>query len=269
MKTPPSRTLFLSGMDVKVYPDSESAAAAAALLIEQAIVDAGGKRGKAVLGLATGTTPKRVYAHLVDRHRAGALSFRDVSTYNLDEYHPIAPNDPPSYHYYMHEHLFKHVDLAPDRAHVLDGTIPEAFAADHAALFERFIEADSGLDAQLLGIGRNGHIGFNEPCDLSPREAVALKTRLVELHPTTKADAAAEFGSLDRVIPKALTLGIATILSARLIIMLATGGHKAEAVAAALRGPMTAQLPASLLAHAAARVIWLLDPAAARGLDGA
>lgn len=266
MKTPPSRTLFLSGMDVKIHPDPESASIAAAQLIEQAIVDARAKRGKAVLGLATGSTPKRVYAHLVDRHRAGALSFRDVSTYNLDEYYPIAANNPLSYHTYMYDHLFSMVDLAPERAHILDGTISEGFVGAHAALFERSIEADGGLDVQLLGIGRNGHIGFNEPCDLTPESAIKLGARLIELHPTTKADSAAEFGSVDRVIPRALTLGIATILSARSIIMLATGGHKAEAVAGALLGVATAQLPASLLSYAAARTTWLIDHEAARGI---
>ncbi len=266
MKTPPSRTLFLSGMDVKLYPDPEAASIAAALLIEQIVVDARAKRGKAVLGLATGSTPKRVYAHLVERHRMGALSFRDVSTYNLDEYYPIAANDPQSYHLYMYEHLFRHVDLAPNRAHVLDGTISESLTEAHAALFERSIEADGGLDAQLLGIGRNGHIGFNEPCDLTPERAITLGTRLVELHPTTRADAVAEFGGMDRVIPRALTLGIATILAARSIIMLATGAHKADAVAAALLGSVTAQIPASLLTYAAPRTTWLVDHAAARAI---
>ena len=204
-------------------------------------------RGRAVLGLATGSTPEKVYAHLVEWHRAGSLSFRNVTTYNLDEYYPISPLDPKSYRAYMHRHLFSHVDIAPDHAHVLDGTVPEAFAAAHAAEFDRWIEADGGLDVQLLGIGRNGHIGFNEPSDLTVAEALRLPTRLVELHPVTRADAAKEFGGVDHVIPRALTMGIASILAARSIVILATGAHKAEAVARALTGPMTAELPASLL----------------------
>ena len=113
-----------------------------------------------------------VYAHLVALHTAGELSFADVSTYNLDEYYPISPLDPNSYRAYMHRHLFGHVDLAPNRAHVLDGTVPEAVAAEHAAEFDRWIAADGGLDLQLLGIGRNGHIGFNEPSDLPVEEAL-------------------------------------------------------------------------------------------------
>jgi glucosamine-6-phosphate deaminase len=122
------------------------------------------------------------------------------------------------------------------------------------------------LDLQLLGIGRNGHIGFNEPSDMEVADALRLPTRPVELHPVTRADAAREFGSEDAVIPRALTMGVATILAARSIVILATGPHKAEAVAAALAGPMTAAVPASLLQSAAPRVTWILDEAAARGL---
>ncbi len=108
--------------------------------------------------------------------------------------------------------------------------MPEAFTAQHAAEFDRWIEADGGLDVQLLGIGRNGHIGFNEPSDLDVAAALRLPTRLVELHPVTRADAAREFGGEDQIIPRALTMGVAPILAARSIVMLATGAHKAEAV---------------------------------------
>ena len=187
-------------------------------------------------------------------------------TYNLDEYYPIQPLDPKSYRAYMHRHLFGHVDLAPNHAHLLDGTVPEAFVAEHAAQFDRWIAADGGLDLQLLGIGRNGHIGFNEPSELSVAEALKLPTRLIELHPVTRADAAREFGSVERVIPRALTMGVATILARRSILMLATGAHKADAVAGALDGPMTASLPASLLQSVAPKVTWMLDESAAAGL---
>ena len=166
----------------------------------------------------------------------------------------------------MQRHLFQHVDLPPNQSHVLDGTVPEAFVAEHCAQFDRWIAADGGLDLQLLGIGRNGHIGFNEPSDLTVAEALRLPTRLVELHPVTRADAAREFGGEDRVIPRALTLGVRPILAARSILMLATGAHKAEAVAAALTGPMTAALPASLLQSVADKVRWILDEPAAQGL---
>jgi glucosamine-6-phosphate deaminase len=260
-----ARTFRHAGMAVLVWPDAESACTKAVELVVKTIHEAVAARGRAVLGLATGSTPERVYAGLADRYRSGALSFRSVTTYNLDEYYPISPLDPRSYRAYMNRHLFSQVDLAPNRAHVLDGTVPEAFAAEHAAEFDGWIEAEGGLDVQLLGIGRNGHIGFNEPSGLDVAEMLRLPTRLVDLHPVTRADAAREFDGEDRVIPRALTMGVAPILAARSILMLATGGHKAEAVAAALTGPMTAALPASLLQSVAAKVIWLLDePAASR-----
>jgi glucosamine-6-phosphate deaminase len=255
-----------AGMKIVVLPDATTASLATATFLKKAIETAQSSRGRAVLGLATGSTPEKVYAHLVEWHRAGSLSFREITTYNLDEYYPISPLDPNSYRAYMHRHLFGHVDIAPDHAHVLDGTVPDAFAAAHAAEFERWIAADGGLDVQLLGIGRNGHIGFNEPSELTVDEALRLPTRLVDLHPVTRTDAAKDFGAVDRVIPRALTMGIGTILAARSIVILATGEHKADAVSRALTGPMTPLLPASLLRSAAGQVIWVIDEPAAKGL---
>jgi glucosamine-6-phosphate deaminase len=254
-------------MQVLVYSDAAEACGAAAEQLASAIAGARRQRGQAVLGLATGATPLRVYDLLVERHRRDLLSFRDVATYNLDEYYPVSPFDPRSYRFYMHRHLFSRVDIAPHRAHMLDGTVPEAFAPEHAAEFDRWIEADGGLDFQLLGIGRNGHLAFNEPSALTVAEALALASRLVELHPVTRAAAAVEFGGKeDQVIPRALTMGIVPILRARAILVLATGAHKAEVVAGALTGPMTAQLPASLLQSVADKVTWMLDEPAAAGL---
>ncbi len=126
-----------AGMKVLRFPDADIASLAAATLLKNAIGTAQTNRGRAVLGLATGSTPEKVYAHLVEWHRTGSLSFQNVTTYNLDEYYPISPLDPKSYRAYMHRHLFSHVDIAPDRAHVLDGTVPEAFVAAHAAAFDQ------------------------------------------------------------------------------------------------------------------------------------
>jgi glucosamine-6-phosphate deaminase len=254
-------------MSVLVFGDSGAASRAVADLIRSIILGAAKDRGPAVLGLATGATPEKVYAHMAALCRGGELPFRNVITYNLDEYYPIQPLDPKSYRAYMHRHLFSHVDLPPNHAHMLDGTVPEEFAAEHAAQYDRWIAADGGLDLQLLGIGRNGHIGFNEPSELPVGEALRLPTRLIELHPVTRADAAREFGSIGRVIPRALTMGVATILGARTILVLATGPHKAPAVAAALDGPMTAALPASLLQSVAPKVTWILDEQAASALN--
>jgi glucosamine-6-phosphate deaminase len=144
--------------------------------------------------------------------------------------------------------------------------VPEAFAGEHAAQYDRRIAADGGLDLQLLGLGRNGHIGFNEPSDLSVAEALKLPTRLVDLHPITRADAAQDFGGESKVILFALTLGVAPILAARSIFVLAFGPHKAEAVARSLTAPMTAQMPGSLLQSVPGKVIWMLDEAAASRL---
>jgi glucosamine-6-phosphate deaminase len=257
---------YYAGMKLLVYPDAELASRAAADLLIKTIETARASRGLAVLGLATGATPERVYALLVERHRMGTLSFRDVTTYNLDEYYPISPLDPRSYRAYMHRCLFSHVDLPAHQAHVLDGTVPEAFVAAHAADFDRWIDADGGLDVQLLGIGRNGHIAFNEPSSLSVEKALRLPTRLVPLHPVTRADAANEFGGENLVIPRALTMGVASILAARSIVILATGARKAEIVSQAVSGPMTAELPASLLQSVAEKVAWVIDNEAARGL---
>jgi glucosamine-6-phosphate deaminase len=262
-----ARLLNLAGATVQVFANPEDARRAAAEEVARVIRRASQTRARAAIGLATGSTPVPVYERLVAMHKGGELSFSGVSTFNLDEYYPISPADPRSYRSYMDRHLFRHVDLAPNRTHVLDGTVPESFVAEHAALFDRMIAAEGGLDFQLLGVGRNGHIGFNEPTQMPVDEALKLPTRSVVLHPVTLADAAGEFGDSASVPLRALTLGVAPILAARSILVLAFGARKAEPLARALTGPMTAELPASLLQHAAGRVTWMVDEAAAGGLD--
>ncbi|HEV3164626.1 MAG TPA: glucosamine-6-phosphate deaminase [Isosphaeraceae bacterium] len=264
----PVRELELAGASVQVFPDALTACRAAADTIADLLQAAIVHKGHAVVGLATGATPLAVYARLVARHQAGELSFARVSTYNLDEFYPISPLDPNSYRIYMQRHLFGHVDLPPNQTHVFDGTVPEAFVAEHAAQYDRWIAAEGGLDLQLLGIGRNGHIGFNEPTDMPVEVALSLPTRVVPLHPITLVDAARDFGGDQTLVPRrAFTEGVAPILAARSILMLATGSVKAEPVSRALTGPMTAQLPATLLQAAGHRVTWMLDEAAARNLS--
>ena len=260
----PLRTLATKAGAVLVFGDAESASIAAAGRIAEVVRAVVSARGQAVLGLATGGTPRATYRRLVELHREGTLSFRDVETFNLDEFLPISPLDPRSYRAYMHEHLFSQVDIDPGRAHVLDGTVPASFAAEACDAFDRWIAEAGGLDLQLLGVGRNGHIGFNEPSDLPVEQALALPSRPIALHPTTTADAAKEFGGDPAHVPeRALTVGTATILRSRAILVLAFGAGKSEAVAAALTGPMTAEVPASLLQSARDRVTWMLDEAAA------
>lgn len=264
----PRRSLRFNDSEVLVFDDPAAASEAAAGRIAEAVAAAVAARGRAVLGLATGGTPIPVYERLVERHRAGRLSFGRVTTYNLDEYYPIGPFDPQSYRAYMHRHLFGAVDLAPNRAHVPDGTVPESAVAEYGLAYDRWIAADGGLDLQLLGLGRNGHIGFNEPTELPVDRAVALPTRLAELHPITVEDAARDFGGADLVPRRALTMGTASILASRSLLVLAFGAKKAEAVSKSLTGPITAAVPGSLLRTVAGRVTWMLDPESAAGLPG-
>ena len=257
----PVRLNFPTAAEVLVFPDSSQACLAAA----DRIADLIRRKPNAVLGLATGSTPIPIYAELAARHRSGTLTFAQVESFNLDEYYPISPLNDQSYRWFMNCHLFSHVDIPANHAHVLDGTVPAAAAEEHAAQFDRWIESAGGLDMQLLGIGRNGHVGFNEPFEAPVAEASNLPTRMIELHPVTRDDAAPAFGGLDKVPTHALTVGTRQILKARQILILAFGPNKAEAVAASLQGPATSKVPASLLQTVADRVVWILDePAAAR-----
>lgn len=264
----PSRSLELEGTSVLIFDDPKAACLAAAGRMAEVIRSNVEAKGKAVLGLATGGTPVPVYERLVELHSAGQLSFDHVATYNLDEYYPMSPLDPQSYRTYMDRHLFAKVDLAPNRAHVPDGTVPEAALDLYGKTYDAWIESEGGLDVQLLGLGRNGHIGFNEPSDFPVDRALTLPTRPVSLHPTTIEDAAGDFGGEANVPRLALTMGTKAILAARSIIVLAFGEKKAEAVARSLVGPMSAEVPGSLLRSAGPRVVWMLDPKAAAQLPG-
>lgn len=225
-----------------------AAAAAFAALIRQ--------KPNAVLGLATGNSPEPLYAELVRLHREEGLSFAGVTTFNLDEYVGIGPDHPGSYHAYMRQHLFDRVDIDPARTHVPDGLAADPVASGRA--YDAAIQAAGGIDLQLLGIGRNGHIGFNEP-GADPHGI----TGPVDLAPATLEANAAVFPG-GAVPPRAMSMGLGTILSARAIVLLATGATKAAAVKAALTGPVTVDCPASLLRDHPC-VTWHLDAEAAAG----
>ncbi len=193
----------------------------------------------AALGLATGSTPLGVYKSLVQRYRNGELNFSDVTCFNLDEYYPMFPTSPHSYSVFMQEHLFRHINCR--RWFVPDGRAGSpAQVAQSCREYEAQIKDAGGIDLQLLGIGRTGHIGFNEPG--SPPDS---RTRLVSLAPQTREDAAASFGSLSAVPQQAVSLGIGTILEARKIVLMASGAAKAEIVRAAWAGEVTGRVPAS------------------------
>jgi glucosamine-6-phosphate deaminase len=201
------------------------------------------KEGKpCVLGLATGSTPKTLYGELIKLHKNEGLSFKNVITFNLDEYYPIEPDALQSYNRFMKVHLFDHIDIDPSNTHVPDGTIEKSDIRAYAATYEKKIELAGGIDLQILGIGLNGHIGFNEPG--SSRHST---TRLVALDNTTRLANAYEFSNMSQVPRLAITMGISTILKAKRIVLLAWGLHKAPVVRKAVEEHVTEQVPASIL----------------------
>ncbi len=212
-----------------------------------------------VLGLATGATPLGVYASLVRRVQRGEIDFSRVTTFNLDEYYPMLPESPHSYHSFMQAHLFRQIRCR--RWFVPDGRPypPEQIAAV-CQDYEAQIADAGGIDLQLLGLGRTGHIGFNEP-----GSAPNSRTRLVTLAPLTRRDAAPSFGGIDAVPREAITMGIGTILEARQILLLASGTVKAEIVRTVWTGDVTEALPASLV-RTHPRLTLCLDAAAAARL---
>ena len=195
-----------------------------------------------VLGLATGSTPLPVYRELVRLHKEEGLSFRNVITFNLDEYFGLSDNHPESYHQFMWERLFKHVDIPKDNVHVPSGTLSRSEVYAFCESYEKAIEEAGGLDYQILGIGRTGHIGFNEPG--STRDSI---TRLVTLDSLTRMDAARDFLGEANVPLYAITMGVGTILKARKLVLMAWGQSKASVVQAAVEGKHNENLPASLL----------------------
>ncbi len=228
-----------------------------------ALVRARASEGRdAVLGLATGSTPLGVYRELIRLHREEGLDFANVITFNLDEYFPMRPGSIHSYRRYMHENLFDHVNIRPGRCHIPRGDLAEDEVDAHCADFEQRIRDAGGIDLQLLGIGRSGHIGFNEPG--SGRDS---RTRRIYLDTVTRADAAADFFGEENVPPQAITMGVATILEAREVVLLATGEHKAEIVLRAVEGEVSADVAATFLQQHPAATVYL-DPAAAAELTG-
>jgi glucosamine-6-phosphate deaminase len=193
------------------------------------------------LGLPSGSTPIGMYRELVRLHREEALDFSQVVTFNLDEYLGLSPDHPQSYHAYMARHLFDHVNIRPHNAHIPDGSIRDAYD-EYCDEYERGIREAGGIDLQIVGIGKEGHIGFNESSS-----SLHSRTRLVPLAVQTREDNRHFFGPNEAVPDCAITMGLGTILEARNILLLASGAHKAQAVAAAVEGPVTSSVTASVL----------------------
>lgn len=243
-----------------VVPDYDDLASLIADRMVEIISREVAAKGRCMLGLATGSTPLGIYRELIARHRRGEVSFKKVVTFNLDEYYPTHKDSAQSYHRYMWENLFEQVDIDPANVHIPDGAVPREPLAAHCAAYERAIAESGRIDFQILGVGRTGHIGFNEPG--SARES---RTRLVTLDTITRKDAAADFFGEANVPREAITMGVATILEAREIALIATGEHKAAIVRRAVEGEVSHGVAATYLqTHPNATVY--LDLAAAEEL---
>ena len=223
-------------MEIIILPSAEDVAVAAARIVAQTIQ----RKPYAVLGLPTGSTPLLMYKELIRMHKEEKLDFSEVITFNLDEYVGLSPEHPCSYHSFMYKNFFSAINIKPHNINIPDGRardIPK-FCAE----FERRIVEAGGIDLQILGIGSDGHIGFNEPTS-----SLASRTRIKTLMPQTRQDNARFFSSPNEVPQHCITMGIGTILEARQCLLLASGKTKADAIAQTVEGPVTAMVPASVL----------------------
>ncbi len=247
-------------LPVTVYANEDIASKKVARRIADLIINKQAKGENAVLGLATGATPVNVYKELVRIHKEEGLSFKNVITFNLDEYFPMMPTSPQSYVTFMKEHLFNHIDINFDNVHIPEGTLSIESIHEFCLNYERKITQLGGLDLQILGIGRTGHIGFNEP-----GSAPNSGTRLVTLDDLTRRDASRDFGGKENVPTKAITMGIGTIFKAREIILMAWNIKKAEIIKKAVEGEISSEVPATYL-QLSDNVEFILDQDAASSL---
>jgi len=246
---------------VTVYDLSAEASRAVAREIADLVEQRAAAGKRTVLGLATGSTPVGVYDELIRLHREEGVSFKTVVSFNLDEYWPMQPDALQSYHRFMREHLFDHLDIPADAIHIPDGTLPREGIYAACAAYEEKIAAAGGIDLQILGIGRTGHIGFNEP-----GSTLESRTRLITLDSVTRGDAASDFFGEWNVPRQAITMGVGSILAARRVLLLAFGEHKAPIVRKAVEEPACSHVSASALQqHPDARFV--LDRAAAARLS--
>lgn len=240
-------------MEIIIQSDPESASRVAARVILRLLRE----KPNAVLGLATGSTPLLLYRELIRLHQEKQIDFSRVTTFNLDEYIGLAPDHPQSYHSFMWENLFRHINLPAPNVHIPDGQTKDIPA--FCARYEEQIRAAGGLDLQVLGIGTDGHVGFNEPTS-----SLVSRTRIKTLTVQTRKDNARFFGSEDKVPHHVITMGVGTVMDARQCLLLAFGAAKAQAIAGAVEGPITAMNPASALQMHPTVKVFLDEPAAGR-----
>jgi glucosamine-6-phosphate deaminase len=232
----------LERMPVKIFSTTGEGSLFVARVISDMIKAKEAKGEKCVIGLATGSTPKTLYAELVRMHRQEGLSFKNVITFNLDQYYPMEKDALQSYHYFMRKNLFEQTDIDPNNYFLPDGMVAKEKMKEHCLDYENKIAAAGGLDIQILGIGTNGHIGFNEP-----GSAIYTKTRLIALDNSTRLANSYEFGNMSEVPRMAITMGISTILKAKKIILMAWGQTKAPVIQKAVEAESSEDIPASLL----------------------
>jgi len=245
---------------VKIYPDLKAGSKAVAQQIADFIREKQKKKEKCVLGLATGSTPKTLYAELVRMHKEEKLSFKNVIAFNLDQYYPISNDALQSYQRFMKVNLFNHIDIDPKNTHIPNGEVRKEDIKEHCRQYEKMIEEAGGIDLQILGIGNNGHIGFNEP-----GSSIHSKTRLISLDNSTRIANAYEFANISEVPRLAITMGIGEILKAKKIILMAWGPAKAPVIKKSVEEDHTDHVPASLL-QTHDDVTFVVDEAAASEL---
>ena len=245
---------------VKIYPDLKTGSIVVAKQIADFIREKQKKKEKALLGLSTGSTPKTLYAELVRMHKEEKLSFKNVIAFNLDQYYPISNDALQSYQRFMKVNLFNHVDIDPKNTHIPNGEIKKEDIKEHCRQYEKMIQDAGGIDLQILGIGNNGHIGFNEP-----GSGVYSKTRLITLDNSTRLANSYEFANISEVPRLAITMGIGEIMKAKKIILMAWGPGKAAVIKKAVEEDDTEHVPASLLQNHD-DVTFVVDEAAASEL---
>jgi len=244
----------------EIYDDNEDASIYIAQQIAETIREKNSRQEKCVLGLATGSSPIRVYKELVRLHQEEGLSFKNVLTFNLDEYYPMPAESIQSYVYFMHNHLFNHIDIPEKNVYIPDGTLNEKDIYEFCQSYEQQIKEAGGIDIQILGVGRTGHVGFNEP-----GSGINSPTRLISLDSITMRDAAGDFSALENVPRRAITMGIQTIMGASRIFLMAWGEKKADIIRQTVEGQISDSIPATFL-QKHPHVEFILDKAAAAEL---
>jgi glucosamine-6-phosphate deaminase len=246
---------------VRIFNDRNEASKFVAREIASLIKEKNKLDKNTVLGLATGSSPLLLYRELIRIHKEERLSFSKVITFNLDEYYSLTPDDTQSYHRFMHENFFAHVDIKPESINIPEGTLPDSAIESYCHGYDDKIKSLGGLDIQILGIGRTGHIGFNEPGS-QPEDG----TRLVHLNEITIEDAAKDFNGKEDVPRTAITMGVKTILQAKRVFLMGWGECKSGIIKAAVEGPVTSEVPASFLQkHSDA--LFVVDPPAGAQLS--